>query len=262
MTDRSFVEEALRRDRLLVISCLLLVVVLSWAYLLAGAGLSMQAMGDMLAPMSTEPWTLGYAVLVLVMWAVMMAAMMLPSAAPMILLYTTIARRRSERGETASASSGVVFAFGYLAIWAAYSLAATALQFALEKAALMSPTMQTTSIVLAGAVLIAAGLYQWTPLKRACLRYCSSPLAFIMTHWRPGTAGAFAMGLRHGTLCVGCCWLIMLLLFVGGIMNFAWIAGIAVFVLIEKLLPAGHWIGQTAGALLIVWGAVTLFAAS
>ena len=261
VTDPSFVEEALRRDRLLVVFCLLLVVVLSWAYLLAGAGMSMQAMGDMLTPMSTEPWTLGHAALVLVMWAVMMAAMMLPSAAPMILLYATIARRRSERGETASASSGV-FAFGYLAIWAAFSLAATALQFVLEKAALMSTTMQTTSVALAGAVLIAAGLYQWTPLKRACLRYCSSPLVFLMRYWRPGTAGAFSMGLRHGTYCVGCCWLIMLLLFVGGIMNFGWIAGIALFVLVEKLVPAGHWIGRGAGVLLVAWGAATLVAAS
>jgi predicted metal-binding membrane protein len=211
--------------------------------------------------MSTGPWTLGYAMLVLVMWAVMMAAMMLPSAAPMILLHATMARRRSERGQTANASSSA-FAFGYLAIWAAFSLAATALQFALEKAALMSSTMQTTSIALAGAVLIAAGLYQWTPLKQACLRYCSSPLAFIMAHWRPGTAGAFSMGLRHGTYCLGCCWLIMLLLFVGGIMNFAWIAGIALFVLVEKVAPAGRRIGQGAGVLLVVWGVVTLLAAS
>ena len=260
MVSGSLVEGALRRDRLLVVSGLLFVVVLSWAYLLTGAGM-MQGMGDALMPMSTGPWTPGYAVIVLVMWAVMMAAMMLPSAAPMILLYATIARRRGGRGETASASSGV-FAFGYLAIWAAFSLAATALQFALEQAALMSPTMQTTSVALAGAVLVAAGLYQWTPLKQACLRYCSSPLAFIMTHWRPGTAGAFSMGLRHGTYCVGCCWLIMLLLFVGGIMNFGWIAGIALFVLVEKLVPAGHWIGRGAGVLLVVWGAATLLAAS
>jgi predicted metal-binding membrane protein len=261
VTHRSFVEEALRRDRLLVISCLLLVVVLSWAYLLTGAGMSMQGMGDMLTPMSTGPWTPGYAVLVLVMWAVMMAAMMLPSAAPMILLFATMARRRSEQGQTTSASSSA-FAFGYLAIWAAFSVAATALQYALEQAALMSPAMQTTSIALAGTVLIAAGVYQWTPLKQACLRYCASPLAFIMTHWRPGTAGAFSMGLRHGTYCVGCCWLIMLLLFVGGVMNFAWIAGIALFVLVEKLVPAGRRIGQAAGVLLVVWGAATLLGAS
>ena len=259
MIGGSLIEGALRRDRVLVVSCLLLVVVLSWAYLLTGAGM-MQEMGDMLMPMSTGPWTFGRALLVLVMWAVMMAAMMLPSAAPMILLFATIARRRSARGELASVSGS--FAFGYIAVWAAFSLAAAALQFGLEKAALLSPMMQTTSIALAGTVLIAAGLYQWTPLKQACLRHCRSPLDFIIAHWRPGTRGAFLMGLRHGAYCVGCCWLLMLLLFVGGVMNFAWIAGVALFVLIEKLVPAGHWIGRGAGILLIAWGTATLLASS
>lgn len=259
MIGGSLVEGALRRDRLVVISCLLFVVVLSWAYLLSGAGM-MQAMGDMLMPMSAGPWTLGHAVLVLVMWAVMMAAMMLPSAAPMILFYATIARRRSERGELATASS--VFAFGYIAVWATFSVAAAALQFGLEKAALLSPMMQTTSVALAGAVLIGAGLYQWTTLKQACLRHCRSPLDFIMGYWQPGARGAFFMGVRHGALCVGCCWLLMLLLFVGGVMNFAWIAGLALFVLVEKLVPAGHWIGRGAGVLLVAWGAATLLGSS
>ena len=253
------VERALRRDRVLVVSCLLFVVALSWAYLLSGAGM-MQAMGDMLMPMSTGPWTLERAVLVLVMWAVMMAAMMLPSAAPIILLYATISRRRSERGDPASASG--VFAFGYIAVWATFSLAATALQYGLENLALMSPMMQTTSIALAGTVLIVAGLYQWTPLKQACLRHCRSPLEFITAYWRPGARGAFVMGLRHGAYCLGCCWMLMLLLFVGGVMNFAWIAGLALFVLVEKLVPAGHWIGRAAGVLLVAWGTVTLLAAA
>lgn len=253
------VERALRRDRVLVVSCLLFVVALSWAYLLSGAGM-MQAMGDMLMPMSTGPWTLDRAVLVLVMWAVMMAAMMLPSAAPIILLYATISRRRSERGETASTSG--VFAFGYIAVWAAFSLAATALQYGLEKVALMSPMMQTTSIALAGTMLIVAGLYQWTPLKQACLRHCRSPLEFITAYWRPGARGAFVMGMRHGAYCLGCCWMLMLLLFVGGVMNFAWIAGLALFVLVEKLVPAGHWIGRGAGVLLVAWGTATLLAAA
>ncbi len=251
------VEEALRRDRLLVVFCLLLAIVLSWSYLFSGAGM-MQEMGDMVMPMSTGPWTPAHAALVLVMWAVMMAAMMLPSAAPMILLYATIARRRNERGQPASASGA--FACGYLAVWAAFSLAATALQFGLERAALLSPMMESTSRVLAGAVLIGTGLYQWMPLKQACLRHCRSPLDFIMTHWRPGAGGAFRMGLGHGAVCVGCCWLLMLLLFVGGVMNLAWIAGIALFVLIEKLSPTGHWIGRGAGVLLIAWGVATLHA--
>jgi predicted metal-binding membrane protein len=258
VTAAALVHAALRRDRLLVVFFLLLAIVLSWSYLLSGAGM-MQAMGDMLMPMSTGPWSPAHAALVLVMWAVMMAAMMLPSAAPMILLYATIARRRGEQGQPASASGA--FGFGYLAVWGAFSLAATALQFGLEQAALLSPMMETTSRALAGAVLTVTGLYQWLPLKQACLRHCRSPLDFIVTHWRPGAGGAFRMGLGHGAICVGCCWLLMLLLFVGGVMNLAWIAGIALFVLIEKLSPAGHWMGRGAGALLVAWGVATLLAA-
>lgn len=258
MTAGTLLESALRRERLLVTAGLLLVVALSWAYLLSGAGM-MEEMGDMLMPMSSGPWTPGHALIVLVMWAVMMAAMMLPSAAPMILLHATLARRRSERGEPVVASGAV--AAGYLAVWAGFSGAATLLQYGLEQAALLSPMMQTTSRLLAGGVLVAAGLYQWTPLKQACLRHCRSPLDFVMTYWRPGARGAFAMGLRHGAVCVGCCWLLMLLLFVGGVMSLAWIAGIALFVLVEKLSPAGHWLGRGAGVLLVVWGGAVLLSA-
>jgi len=257
-TAGSLLERALRRDRLLVIFCLLLVVVVSWAYLLSGAGM-MQDMGGMLMPMSPGPWTPSHTLLVLVMWSVMMAAMMLPSASPMILLFSTIARRSSERGEPRIASGA--FTFGYLTVWATFSLGAVALQFGLEKSALLSPMMETTSIVLAGMLLIAAGVYQWTRLKQICLRYCRSPLEFITTHWRPGAGGAFLMGLRHGAVCVGCCWLLMLLLFVGGVMNLAWIGGIALVVLAEKLLPAGHWISKGVGVLLVAWGAATLVSA-
>ena len=258
MTAGTLLESALRRERLLVTAGLLLVVALSWAYLLSGAGM-MEEMGEMLMPMSSGPWTPGHALVVLVMWAVMMAAMMLPSAAPMILLHATLARRHSERGEPAVASGAV--AAGYLAVWAAFSGAATLLQYGLEQAALLSPMMQTTSRVLAGGVLVAAGLYQWTPFKQACLRHCRSPLDFVMTYWRPGARGAFAMGLRHGAVCVGCCWLLMLLLFVGGVMSLAWIAGIALFVLVEKLSPAGHWLGRAAGVLLVAWGGAVLLSA-
>lgn len=255
----SIIEGVLRRDRIVVVCALVGVIVLSWAYLLTGAGMSMHEMGGMLMPMRAGPWTPGYTVVVLVMWAVMMAAMMLPSAAPMILFYDTIARARRSKGGSATASG--VFVFGYIAVWAAFSLAAVALQFGLEKAVLLSPMMQTTSTTLAGAVLIAAGLYQWTPLKQACLRRCRSPLDFVMTHWRQGASGAFIMGVQHGVYCLGCCWMLMLLLFVGGVMNLGWIAGLAGFVLVEKFAPAGHWIGRAAGAVLIAWGGATLFPA-
>lgn len=250
-------ERALRRDRALVVFGLLLVVVVSWVHLLSGAGV-MERMGDMLMPIGTGPWTPGHAALIASMWAVMMAAMMLPGAAPMILFYSAIARRRSE-AEPAAAAAGV-FSLGYLAVWAIFSLAAAALQFGLERTSLLSPAMKTTSIAVAGIVLIAAGVYQWTPLKHACLRRCRSPLEFVMLHWRAGTRGAFTMGFRHGVYCVGCCWLLMLLLFVGGVMNVAWIAGISLFILVEKTAPARRWISRGAGAILAAWGVATLLA--
>lgn len=210
----------------------------------------------MLMPMSTGPWTLGHAAVVTVMWIAMMAAMMLPSAVPVILLHATIIRGRGAGAGPAMAC----FALGYFAVWATFSLAAATLQFTLENAALLSPMMQTTSISLAGTVLIAAGAYQWTPLKQACLRQCRSPLEFVATYWRTGTSGAFFMGFRHGLYCLGCCWVLMLLLFVGGVMNLVWISGIALFVLAEKLIPAGHWIGRAAGTILVAWGAATILA--
>lgn len=252
-------QKALKHDRLLVICGLLLVVALSWAYLLTGAG-TMQDMGGMLMPMSSGPWTPGHAMIMLVMWVVMMAAMMLPSATPMILFYATIAHGRRAKGDQAAGAG--FFVGGYITLWAAFSLVAVALQFALERAAMLSAMMETTSRTLAGAVLIAAGLYQWTPLKQACLRHCRSPLDFVLTHWRNGASGAFVMGLEHGVFCVGCCWMLMLLLFVGGVMNLAWIAGIAIFVLLEKLAPAGAWTGRGAGVVLIGWGAATLLSAA
>jgi len=212
-------------------------------------------------PMSSGPWTPAHALVVVVMWVAMMAAMMLPSAAPMVLFHAAITRQRSKGNAPAGVSSGA-FVLGYLAVWSAFSVAATALQYSLERLALLSPMMQTTNVFLAGAILVAAGVYQWTPLKRACLRQCQTPFAFVMAHWRAGIGGAFAMGARHGVACLGCCWPLMLLLFVGGVMNVGWIAGIAVFVAIEKLAPAYAWISRAAGALLVAWGIATWLAAA
>jgi predicted metal-binding membrane protein len=252
-------ERALRHDRILVVAGMLAVVVLSWAYLLAGAG-TMQEMDGMLMPMSSGPWTLDHVLTMLLMWAVMMAAMMLPSAAPMILLYATIARGRG--ASSMQATSSGIFAAGYVTTWSAFSLGAVALQYVLERFALLSPMMETTSKTLAGGILIVAGIYQWSPLKKTCLQGCRSPLDFVLTHWRPGARGAFVMGLQHGMYCVGCCWMLMLLLFVGGIMNLGWIAGLAILVLVEKLAPAGHWIGRGAGILLAGWGIAALLHAA
>jgi predicted metal-binding membrane protein len=248
---------AIRRERATVVACLLLVAAASWAWLLSGAG-TMEEMDGMLMPMSSGPWTAGHAAIMLAMWAVMMAAMMLPSAVPMVLFYTTIAHRQRSQGH--AGGSALLFTAGYVVIWAGFSAVATALQFGLERAALLSPMMETTSVVLAGCIMIGAGSYQWMPAKRACLQRCRSPLDFILENWRGGKAGALQMGFKHGLYCLGCCWVLMLLLFVGGVMNLAWIAGIALFVLVEKLAPAGHWIGRAAGALMMAWGAATLLA--
>jgi predicted metal-binding membrane protein len=241
-----------RRERLLVGAALALVVAVSWGYLLAGAGM-MHEMSGM--PMSSPAWTAGDALVVGVMWIVMMAAMMLPSAAPVVLLHAALVRQRGGSG-AAGRTSTAAFVLGYLALWTLFGIAATAGQYALERLALLSPAMQTTSVVLAGAILVAAGVYQWTPLKRSCLQQCQSPFGFVMAHWRDGRRGAFWMGLRHGTSCLGCCWLLMLLLFVGGAMNIAWIAGIALFVAVEKMVPSGHAVSRAAGALLVAWGFV------
>ena len=184
-----------------------------------------------------------------------MTAMMLPSAAPMILLFATINRRRSATGTPYATG---LFALAYLSLWAAFSLAATCAQWGLEHARLLSATMATASTSLAGAVFLLAGVYQLTPLKQACLRRCRSPLEFLSHYWQGGALGAFRMGLRHGLFCLGCCWAMMALLFVGGLMNVLWIAALALCVLAEKVVPAGSLLGQAGGVALILWGGVTL----
>ncbi|MHA6684078.1 DUF2182 domain-containing protein [Mesorhizobium sp. A556] len=239
-----------RHDRAIVVALLLGVMLISWLYLLVGVEMPMPEMAGMAMPMAAPDWTAGRFLLMLIMWSAMMAVMMLPSAVPMLLFYDSIAQKRS--GPAIGLT--ILFALGYLVVWLGFSIGAVGLQYALDRTNLLSPLMQTTSTVLGGAILVAAGLYQWTPLKQACLRRCRSPLDFVMTQWRAGNRGALSMGLRHGAFCLGCCWMLMLLLFVGGVMNFAWIAGIALFVLVEKLAPAGHWIGKAAGLFLIGWG--------
>ena len=243
----------LQLERMATPVCLLVITALAWAYLLMGAG-TMQEMDGMVMAMSVWPWTASHAALMFVMWLVMMTAMMLPSAVPVILLYRTLSRRND--GGTTGASG--FFALGYLAVWGGFSLLALVAQYFLERAELLSPMMESASTGLSGALLIAAGIYQFTPLKRSCLRLCRSPLEFFMAHWRSGKLGACALGAKHGIYCVACCWGLMLLLFVGGVMNLMWIIGLAIFVLIEKLVPAGQWVGQAAGVLLAGAGAALL----
>jgi predicted metal-binding membrane protein len=249
----------LRHDRAVVLGGLGFVILLAWAYLLTGTGVGMETMdmgGGQMMAMAPE-WTLAYGLVVFLMWAVMMVAMMLPSAAPVTLLVAAIARKRREAGG-APGMSTAPFVFGYLAVWLGFAATATVVQWRLDAAGLLSQTMALASTLTAGGVLVLAGIYQWTPLKEACLRHCRSPLQFLMQQWRDGALGALASGARHGVFCFGCCWMLMVLLFVGGIMNLAWIAGIALLVLIEKTLPWGGRMGRATGAVLVVWGAVTL----
>jgi predicted metal-binding membrane protein len=190
------------------------------------------------------------------MWWIMMVAMMLPSAAPMILLFAALNRKQRDSGQPYVATS--IFALGYLAAWAGFSLVATMLQRAFELTGVLSPRLVATNVILGGVLLVAAGAYQLTPVKHACLRHCRSPLAFLGTRWQRGARGALRMGVRHGAYCVGCCWFLMGLLFFGGVMNLYWIAGLALFVLFEKTIPAGHWLGYATGIGLSVWGAALL----
>jgi predicted metal-binding membrane protein len=246
-------EQTLRHDRLIVAIGIATVVAFSWGYLLAGAGIDM-SMADM--PMDPEPWSLAHALLMFAMWWVMMIAMMVPSAAPVILLFAVIKRRQAATENPVVASW--LFLAGYLVIWAGFSLVAVLAQWALEQSRLLSGMMASTSSLLAGIILLAAGLYQFTPIKRACLHYCRSPVLFLSRYWRPGAMGALRMGFRHGSYCVGCCWFLMALLFVVGVMNLAWVGSVAIYVALEKLLPRSQWVSRAAGVVLIVAGGIVL----
>ena len=243
-------ERVLERDRAVTLGGLALMAGLSWLYLARLAG-GMEPAAGMASP-TLQSWTPADVLLLFVMWAVMMAAMMLPSAAPMILLFQSVHRRRREQGRPYVSTA--LFVLGYLVVWTAYSAVATLAQWALHSAALLSPMMVSTSAVLGGGLLVAAGVFQWTPLKHACLTACRSPMDFLMRDWREGARGALVMGLRHGSYCVGCCWAIMALLFVAGVMNLLWVATLAAFVLIEKAAPKGEWVGRVAGVVLVGWG--------
>ncbi len=226
---------------------------LSWLYLVVQAD-GMPRMDTGAAMSHPMPWDPGYLGFLFVMWSIMMVAMMVPSAAPMVMMFTAVNRRRRDSDRADFVPVGA-FVLGYLAAWTAFSAAAAAAQWVLHAAALVSAMMTSTSAVLGGVLLIAGGVYQWTPLKHACLVHCRTPMSFLMTSWRPGRTGALAMGLRHGSFCVGCCWVLMALLFVAGVMNVLWVAAIAAFVFIEKIAPRGDLIGRAAGVLLAAAGA-------
>jgi predicted metal-binding membrane protein len=253
MTFGPVVERFLRHDRQVVLASLMAVTVIAWGYLITVAGRMDDTMAGGLSSMAQfRPWTAVDAGLMFVMWVVMMIGMMTPSATPMILLYARVCRKHNLDGGML-APTWAFFA-GYVTVWAGFSVIATTLQGGLEWAALLSPMMKSANPLLSGVVLMAAGLYQLTPYRHTCLRRCRSPVEFLSTHWRHGTWGAFVMGLEHGGFCVGCCWALMVLLFVGGVMNLVWVAAITVFVLVEKVTRFGRAVGQAGALLLVAWG--------
>jgi len=252
----SAIEPLIRRDRAIGLAGLAALGVLAWGATVALARGSEHAsmpgmVGAMTMP-SPAVWHAADLAGLFAMWSVMMIAMMLPSAAPVAILVLGVLRRRHGAGLPFVATGA--FLGGYLLIWLGYSAAATLAQWALHSAALLAPDAMRVKPVAAGVLLVGAGVFQWTPLKRACLAHCRSPFHFFATEWREGAAGALAMGLRHGTWCVGCCWLLMSLLFVAGVMNLAWVAVLAGLVLLEKATPAGPLIGRLAGVVLCGWG--------
>jgi len=227
------------------------IVALSWWYLIDMAS-SMSAMSSMVNRQDTgiQPWTLQTFSMMFLMWIIMMVGMMLPSAVRTIMIYARVAQQTPSSTLLATAC----FITGYLSVWTLFSLTATIIQWWLNQQALLSPTMVSTSELLGASLLIAAGIYQLTPIKDACLKHCQSPIGFISQHFKKGYAGASHMGLHHGFYCLGCCWILMGLLFVAGVMNLLWILAITLFVLLEKLLPPYLLTTKAAGVLMIVTG--------
>jgi len=250
----STVDRIVGRERSIALASLLGVAALAWYYLWREAAMmsSMSMESAMTATAASQVWTVEWIWVTFFMWTIMMVGMMLPSAAPAMLLYGAMERKNRERGTVLP--SIWIFAAGYLAVWTGFSLAATLIQAALQSNGLVTGMMVSNSAWLTAGLLLAAGVYQWLPAKDACLEKCRDPLQFFLFRWQPGAAGAFRMGAEHGAFCTGCCWALMLLLFTAGVMNLLWVALIAGFVLVEKVLPAGRWTGRLAGVAMVAAG--------
>jgi predicted metal-binding membrane protein len=252
MHNRTSLESLLLRDRWLVGGALVITIGLCWAWIVPMARDMYGSMQGPSAWMMTDTWDFPHLALLFAMWVVMMAGMMLPSAAPTLFLYAGVIRK-SPDGSRARAHV-YAFAVGYLLVWTAFSLMATVLQRVLAHWLLLSPMMDARSHVLGGSLLVLAGVYQLTTFKRTCLESCRSPVVFITQHWKSGVAGGFHLGAAHGLYCLGCCWALMLLLFVGGVMNLWWISALTFFVLLEKFAPLGAKAGRLSGLLMIASG--------
>lgn len=247
-------------DRRIVLAGLGVITAAAWGYLVVEArhmsgGMTGYTMGPRMQSMvHLHTWTAPEFGVRLVMWAVMMIAMMVPTAAPTTLVFAAVARKAALQDSPVAPT--FVFVAGYAAIWVVFSVVATGVQLGFDRLALLSPTMKSASPVLGGALLIGAGVYELTPLKHACLAHCRAPAHFISQHWRRGSLGAFRMGADLGAYCLGCCWILMGLLFIGGVMNLTWIAVIALFVLLEKTIPKAHSATRMLGVSMILLGAL------
>jgi predicted metal-binding membrane protein len=251
------IEIVLRRDRLVVLAGIIFTTIIAWAYMAYEAHAMYhtgvcQCAGMSMSGPDLEVWSTATLLPLFLMWSEMMVAMMLPSAAPMILTFAMVNRKRREQERPYVPTA--FFAGGYVIAWTGFSAIAAAAQWFLHGKALLSPMMTSVSPFASGALLIAAGIFQWSSLKNACLSHCRTPLSFLMTDWREGKAGALGMGLKHGVFCTGCCWLLMMLLFVAGVMNILWIAVLSLFVLVEKIAPTGSTVAKLSGVALVLWG--------
>jgi predicted metal-binding membrane protein len=257
-------ETVLKRDRAVVVTAVLVLTALAWIYVLwtaasMSAGTSAPSMPGMDMPGMSMGWTIGGFAFTLAMWVVMMIGMMTPSAAPMILLYAQVGRRARADGRPFAPTGW--FAGGYLLSWSGFAVAASLAQLTLAQLALITPMLTAANHIFAGLVLVAAGLYQWTPMKDSCLSQCQAPLSFLQRHggFQRDPRGSLQLGLKHGLACIGCCWALMMLLFVGGVMNLLWIAALSILVLLEKLLFLGRFLPRFVGLVLVAVGTIFMF---
>ncbi len=244
----------MKRDRIVLILGLSGITAISWLYLLdmSSSMTNMSQRAWICCNPDAHSWNSLNLILIFSMWTVMMTAMMVPSESPIVLMFAAINRERNRQRQPFVSTSS--FLFGYLVVWTMFSALATLTQWGLHAAMLLSGAMMINNSTLGGTLLVVAGIFQWTTLKYACLTRCRAPLGFLINEWREGTIGAFIMGLRHGIYCVGCCWLLMGLMFIAGVMNLLWMVIITALVLLEKVVPGGFWISRFAGIILVVWG--------
>lgn len=257
MSHSTPLETTLQHDRLIVLMALSGIAVVAWAYMMREAYVMdhtgvCHCAGMAMSGPDVKPWSATAITPLFLMWTEMMVAMMIPSAAPMILTFALVNRKRREQERPFVPTS--LFMLGYLIVWTVFSLVAAIAQWALHGAAMLSSQMESTSSLFGGALLIGAGIFQWTSFKHACLNHCRSPLQFLLTDWHEGRMGALRMGIKHGVYCTGCCWMLMALLFVAGVMNMFWVAVITVLVLLEKIVPFGTRLGNMTGVIFVVWG--------